>query len=141
MTQIDFYTHADDKLRIACTLSAKALERGMRVLIHSPDDATSTTIDRLLWTSPPTGFLPHCGALHALANETPVILHQGSERLVHDEVLINLNPDTPAFFSRFHRLIEIVSTDESDRATARDRYRFYRDRGYEIRTHDLSGQR
>jgi DNA polymerase-3 subunit chi len=141
MTQIDFYTHADDKLRIACVLSTKALERGMRVLIHSPDDATSTAIDRLLWTSPPTGFLPHCSASHALAGETPVIIHQGSEQLVHDELLLNLTPERPAFFSRFHRLIEIVSTEEADRATARDRYRFYRDRGYEIRTHDLSGQR
>ena len=35
-------------------------------------------------------------------------------------------------------LIEIVSLDEEDRAQARDRFRFYRDRGYEIRTHDLS---
>jgi DNA polymerase-3 subunit chi len=35
-------------------------------------------------------------------------------------------------------LIEIVSLDEQDRADARERFRFYRDRGYEIRTHDLS---
>ena len=36
------------------------------------------------------------------------------------------------------RLIEIVSLDEEDRRRARERYKFYRDRGYEIRTHDLS---
>ncbi|RDJ93817.1 DNA polymerase III subunit chi, partial [Lacticaseibacillus rhamnosus] len=41
------------------------------------------------------------------------------------------------FFSRFQRLVEIVGTDASDRQAARERYRFYRDRGYEIRTHQL----
>jgi len=53
-------------------------------------------------------------------------------------VLLNLRPEWPPFFSRFQRLIEIVSLDEQDRADARERFRFYRDRGYEIRTHDLS---
>ena len=59
------------------------------------------------------------------------------EKLLHDEVLLNLRPEWPPFFSRFQRLIEIVSFDDGDRATARERFRFYRDRGYEIRTHDL----
>ena len=61
-----------------------------------------------------------------------------ASQLLHDEVLLNLRPEWPPFFSRFQRLIEIVSLDDEDRAAARERYRFYRDRGYEIRTHDLS---
>jgi DNA polymerase-3 subunit chi len=60
------------------------------------------------------------------------------ERLLHDEVLLNLRPEWPPFFSRFQRLIEIVSLDERDRVDARERFRFYRERGSEIRTHDLS---
>ena len=35
------------------------------------------------------------------------------------------------------RLVEIVGTEEADREAARARFRFYRDRGYEIRTHNL----
>jgi DNA polymerase III subunit chi len=35
-------------------------------------------------------------------------------------------------------LIEIVAGGEEDKQRARDRYKFYRDRGYEIRTHDLA---
>jgi DNA polymerase-3 subunit chi len=34
--------------------------------------------------------------------------------------------------------MEIVTREESDRERARARFRFYRERGYEIRTHDLS---
>ena len=137
MTQIDFYTHVEDKHKIACVLSAKALERGMRVFIYTPDFETSEIMDQLLWTTPPTGFLPHCAPQHKLAAKTPIIIHHEPEGLLHDEILLNLRPEYPSFFSRFHRLIEIVGTDESDRLAARDRYRWYRDRGYEIRSHDL----
>ena len=44
---------------------------------------------------------------------------------------------TPSSFD-LQRLIEIVSLDDADVGAARARYRFYRDRGYEIRSHDLS---
>ena len=52
-------------------------------------------------------------------------------------MLVNLRDDWPPFFSRFERLIEIVSSEDQDRQLARERFKFYRDRGYEIRTHDL----
>ena len=44
------------------------------------------------------------------------------------------------FFSRFRRLIEIVGADEVDKAQARIRYKFYRDRGYEIKSYDAAGK-
>jgi DNA polymerase-3 subunit chi len=92
----------------------------------------------MLWMTPSIGFVPHCAPDDPLAAETPVIVDCRGEGLLHDEVLLNLRPEWPPFFSRFQRLIEIVSLDEQDRADARERFRFYRDRGYEIRTHDLS---
>jgi DNA polymerase-3 subunit chi len=51
---------------------------------------------------------------------------------------VNLHPESPPSFSRFERLIEIVGTDDDDRQQARGRFRFYRDRGYEIHHHDLA---
>jgi len=138
MTQIDFYTHVEDKLKTACALAAKAFARGLRLTVHCPDPETAQRLDRLLWTTPATGFLPHCGPDDPLAAETPVIIDCGGDNLLHDQVLLNLRPEWPPFFSRFQRLIEIVSLEEADRAGARERFRFYRDRGYEIRTHDLS---
>lgn len=110
----------------------------MRVMIYTPDQATSELMDQLLWTSSATSFLPHCDAKLELAAQTPILIHHEADALLHDEVLLNLRPEYPAFFSRFQRLIEIVSPDESDRQAARERYRFYRDRGYEIRSHDMS---
>jgi DNA polymerase-3 subunit chi len=46
-------------------------------------------------------------------------------------------PALPPFFSRYERLIELVSTAATERAAARTRWRFYRDRGYVIHTHEV----
>ena len=138
MTQIDFYTHVDDKLKTACTLTGKAFARGLKVTVFCPDPELAQRFDRMLWMTPSIGFVPHCAPDDPLAAETPVIVDCRGESLLHEEVLLNLRPEWPPFFSRFQRLIEIVSLDEQDRADARERFRFYRDRGYEIRTHDLS---
>ena len=137
MTGVFFYTHAEDKLQTACTLMAKALARGMRVLILTPDEATTERLDKLIWSVPATGFVPHCRSTDPLAPVTPVIVDHVAEPLVHDQVLVNLCVRTPPMFSRFERLVEIVGTDAADRDAARARFRFYRDRGYEIRTHQL----
>jgi DNA polymerase-3 subunit chi len=137
MTRIDFYHDVDDKLQFACRLAAKAVEQKMRVLVFAPDGGVARKIDQMLWTWPAVGFLPHCHARDPLAAETPVLMADDDSHLPHDEVLFNLHHEQPAFFSRFQRLIEIVSRDDADRAPARERFRFYRDRGYEIHRHDM----
>lgn len=141
MTQVDFYTHVENKHHTAVLLCNKAVERGMRVVVYAPDPATADEVDRLLWSAPPTGFVPHCLADDALASVTPVIIDRRASASSHDDLLINLGAERPSHFSRFQRLVEIVGLDESDRQAARERYRFYRDRGYEIRSHDLSKKR
>jgi len=138
MTRIDFYFEAEDKLQVACRLSAKAAQQKLRVLIYTTDEAQSQRMDKLLWTWQPTGFLPHCMARNALAAETPVLISHDPEDTPHDEVLLNLHSAWPPAFSRFQRLVEIVGRDQEDREAARARFRFYRDRGYDIAKHDLS---
>jgi len=139
MTGVYFYTNANDKLQAACTLMAKALARGMRVLMLTADAGATERLSKLIWSVPATGFVPHCRSAHPLAAVTPVIVDHVAEPLVHDQVLVNLCSSTPPMFSRFERLVEIVGTDAQDREAARERFRFYRDRGYEIRTHQLAG--
>jgi DNA polymerase-3 subunit chi len=138
VTRIDFYVDADDRLRVACRLAAKAVAQQLRVLVYAPDGDVAVAIDRLMWTTPAIGFLPHVAAGHRLAAETPVVIARGAEDSPHDEVLVNLAVEWPPAFARFRRLVEIVTADEDDKRAARDRYRFYRDRGYEIRTHSLA---
>ncbi|MEO8039490.1 MAG: DNA polymerase III subunit chi [Betaproteobacteria bacterium] len=138
MTQIDFYTHVSNKLQTACLVCSKALGRGMRVMILTPDADTTDKVDRMLWTHPATGFIPHVRARHRLAATTPVIVDHELAGVERDELLLNLRLDTPDVFSRFQRLVEIVSIEEQDIAAGRQRFRWYRDRGYEVRAHDIS---
>jgi len=137
VTEVLFYTNVDNKLQTACTLTLKALARGMRVMLLTPDSSGTERLSKLLWSTPATGFVPHCRSADRLASVTPVIVDHVAEPLLQDQVLVNLCDQTPAFFSRFQRLVEIVGTEDADREAARTRFRFYRDRGYEIRTHQL----
>jgi DNA polymerase-3 subunit chi len=138
MTQIDFYTNVSDKLATACRIAAKAHSLGNRMLILCPDAEVASRVDRMLWTSPATGFIPHCAPTDALASVTPIIIDSGAFEPTCDQVLLNLRAEWPPFFGRFERLVEIISTDEDDRQSGRERWKFYKDRGYEMRIHDLS---
>ena len=138
MTRIDFYTHVQDKLPVAIHLIGKAWDRGLNVWVRVVNDTTATRLDQELWTHATEGFIPHCKSDHALAKETPVIIDAAAMEPCTDQVLINLHPERPEYFSRFERLIEIVSLDDQDCKQARERFVFYRDRGFEIHSHDLS---
>tara|TARA_B100000686_G_scaffold281110_1_gene302617 strand:+ start:1613 stop:2035 length:423 start_codon:yes stop_codon:yes gene_type:complete len=137
MTLIDFYSGTNNKLHTACRLSAKVIKQNLKVTIYIPDIKVATQIDKLLWSFSSTEFIPHCHVKDSLAPETPVTISQNGDLLTHDDVLINLHDQHPPFFSRFLRLIEISETTSEDAEAARIRYRFYKDRGYEIRHHKL----
>lgn len=141
MTQIDFYTQAEDKFHTACRLCGKAIGANNRVHVLAADREAADRFSRLLWSVPPVSFVPHCAAQDELAARTPVIVDHRDGTWAHDDVLINLTDTLPASFSRFRRMIEIVTRHDDDRARARERFRHYRDRGYEIATHDLVAPR
>lgn len=138
MTRIDFYTGSTDKLRTACQLSHKAMQNGVRTAISLPDAATSDALDRLLWHFPATAFIPHCLADAEDAGQMPVVLNHGSDKFPHHDLLISLHDECVSYFSRFERVIEIVGNDAEDSRKGRERFKFYRDRGYELRHIDLA---
>ena len=138
MTTIDFYTHVDDTLGVVAKLVAKAWTQHGHVRVLTPDAATTDALDRLLWLQPATGFLPHCRLESPLASDTPILVDHALEHSGPAGVLINLTPAPPPFFSRFQRLAEIVPAGEAAVQAGRERYRFYRERGYELKAHNLA---
>jgi DNA polymerase III subunit chi len=137
VTEITFYTFADDPLDVARRITAKAYGQGKQVMIYAPDPATADAIDRLLWTTPALGFVPHCRDSDALAAETPVLVGSHPDALRSADVIINLHAEQPPAFARFERLVEIIGQDDAGREQGRERYRFYQARGYALQTHDL----
>ena len=138
MTKVDFYTGSANKLRTACQLSHKAMQRGVRTVISMPDAATADALDKLLWHYPATAFIPHCRSNAEEAEQVPVVLDHGGEKFPYHDLLISLHNECVPFFSRFERVIEIISSDAEDSRLGRERFKFYRDRGYELSHIDLS---
>ena len=138
MTLIDFYINSESRLATLSTLSVKALRQSARLFVLTDGPEGTDRVDRYLWTQPAIGFLPHCRAGDKRAAVTPIIVDHLADPVVHEQVLVNFSIDCSQVFSRFERLIEIVGLEEDDKSAARARFRFYRDRGYEIRTHDIA---
>ena len=138
MTSIDFYTNVAQPLKLAAKIVAKAYRMHGSVRVLTPDGETTQALDRLLWLDPPLAFLPHCRMDSVLASETPILIDEALEHAGPAAVLVNLHPEPPPFFSRFERLAEVVAADEAQLRAGRARFRFYRERGYELRQHDWS---
>ncbi len=140
MTTVDFYFNAGDRLQTACRLAGKVLAQGKRLLVYAPQPELARKFDRMLWTWPAIGFVPHCLATDAIAAETPVLISGEGEPAPSCEALLNLAAECPPFFERYERVLEIVSQDEEERRSGRARYAHYRERGYAIRNHDLADE-
>lgn len=138
MTRIDFHFNAPDKLGYGCRLVRKIYRAGQRVVVCCDDVERLKRFDEALWTFSQLDFIPHVMASDALAARTPVVLTAAGGELPHHDVLVNLGDTMPPFFASFERLIEVVTGDPDDRERARSRFRFYKDRGYPMSTHDLT---
>jgi DNA polymerase-3 subunit chi len=136
MTRIDFHSGVPNKLAYACRLVRKARASGCNIVLFAGDSRQMAELDDALWTVSEQDFLPHVMAGNPLATRTPIILVQDAQTEVpHHEVLINLSDQTPDYFARFERLIEVVSADAADAEAGRDRYRHYKQRGYPVTHH------
>lgn len=142
MTRIDFYILENASTPQAaelfiCRLAEKAFNRDHSIYINTPSAETAENLDNLLWTFREGSFIPH--RLHHQPHPAacPVIIGYDHEPQQLAELMINHSQAIPSFFSRFDRVAEIVSGDEEARNQARERFRFYRDRGYELETHTI----
>ena len=145
MTEVSFHFNVPDRLGYACRLLRKATRMGARVAVTAPQEALNT-LDRALWVFEPTEFGPpvrRAAGIKATPRQGPTpiwLVEQVADAPEHD-VLLNLSQQVPAGFESFARLIEIVSTDDSDRHAARDRWKHYTGRGYAITRHEVGDER
>ncbi len=144
MTQVDFYILESDsedaRLRLACRIVDKATQQDQHVFINSSSDSEAQKLDELLWTFSQGSFIPHKVVRQAAdaAPREPVVIGL-SQAPAGDrwDVLVNLAAEVPDFFSRYERVAEVVDGNAARREQSRERYRFYRDRGYKLNTHQV----
>jgi DNA polymerase III subunit chi len=143
MTRVDFYILPENAgpaagaVITACKLCDKASGSGSRVYVFAPG-ATADALDSALWSFRQGSFIGHERWPAALEAPLPAVLIGDAEPPPeYAQIMINLGTDIPPFFSRFERVLEIVDGDAEQRAKSRSRFKFYRDRGYELTTHNL----
>ncbi|NGP51923.1 DNA polymerase III subunit chi [Thioalkalivibrio sp. XN8] len=149
MTRVDFYVLDAPAVQarelFACRLTEKAWRLQHRVYLHAASAEAARQVDQLLWTFRDGSFVPHSIDTEdldpAVAGRTPVRIGAGGEPRFEAELLINLGAEVPLFFSRFDRVAEIVAGTDEEKAAARERFRFYRDRGYALATHQIGASR
>ncbi len=145
MTRVDFYIlqNTDDRAKdlVVCRFVEKAFRLGHAIYMLTTDREQSARLDDLLWTFSPGSFIPHeiCTSSDAAAvRASPQVLigHADPPDNLQD-VLVTLCREVPTCFSRFQRIAEFIGASDAEKQYGRDRYRFYRDRGYPLEDHSV----
>ena len=144
MTQVDFYILDSASEQSAgiftCRLTEKAYRAGMKVFIHAPSMNDAKRLDDLLWTYNQGSFLPHGQSNQHDASAdlaTPIMLGTSLEEAGQEDLLINLTQQLPAESQRFQRIAEVIVNNDAEKQAARQRFRHYRDQGFEVKSHNI----
>jgi DNA polymerase-3 subunit chi len=142
VTKVNFYISpnqsAEANLQLACRIAEKAYNQQHRIYIHAGTEEQAKRLDDLLWVFRQGSFIPHCQSNSENTQQAAVVIGHDQLPDIQPDVLINLAEEVPNFFTRFERVAEIVSGDEMTRNSARERFKFYRERGYPLETHELN---
>lgn len=113
---------------------------GQRMLIVVANEEMATSLDRYLWTFKKKSFLPH--VVHQDSNEPcdDVILISTVEQNYNKaDVLICASPCSPSFLKEFQFVYDFAETYDTQLAdAARERFRLYRQHGFEPQLESVS---
>lgn len=146
MTKVDFYVLPDQAIQqryaFACRLIEKAYRMGNNIFVHGSSPQQLQRLDDMLWSHRPASFLPHqlLDEQQTLQPGHQIALGTSMPPEHYHDVLINLSNQVPDFFSRFERVSEIVIEHDKIKEATRNNFRFYRERGYEVKTHQMREQ-
>ena len=139
MAQVDFYVldkfDEHSRYTLACKLAEKAWRLENTIHIHTMSQADAERLDELLWTFRDGSFVPH--ELVSSGNPAPVSIGYDSNTIESRDLLINLCDEIPAFAATFHRIAELVTSEENCRQKSRERYAIYRDQGHTLEMHKI----
>ncbi len=144
MTQVDFYVlkgDSDDaRLRVACRIAEKAMLAEQHVFVRTATAAEARRLDELLWTFSDGSFVPHrivAGGETEPLPEPVLIGVDAAPAGARPDVLVNLCPEVPGNVGRYTRVAEVVDAEPERRRQGRERYRYYRDSGFTLATHEV----
>jgi DNA polymerase-3 subunit chi len=143
MTHVAFHFNVPAIPEYLCRLLKKATTAGHRSWVLVPADQLQDMSTRL-WTFSQADFIGHAVASTAAAGlmrRSAVVLadaEPGPDDPAGWTLLVNTLPPFPGNPSAYDRVVEMVSNDASSKVAARQRWKRYREVGFDIEQHDVS---
>jgi DNA polymerase-3 subunit chi len=141
VTRVDFYVleapNHDRHQRMICRVVEKAWQQGRTLYLACDDESTVRAYDAMLWQFQDTSFVPHATCFDADAR-VPIVIGCAPRPPGEADVLVNLGSAVPDVVSRYLHVIESAGHDDDTRARARQRDRYYQERGFPLATHKVS---
>jgi DNA polymerase-3 subunit chi len=140
MPRADFYLIAkprfrDDPLLLVCELAKRAFESGQPTLILARNADQADQIDEKLWEFDEAAFIPHQLAGDDDDAITPVLIASPELPAADRALVINLRDECAP--GLFERVLEVVPADEAQRLGSRERWKTYKQAGFEVNKFDM----
>jgi len=95
-------------------------------------------LNELLWTFRDISFVPHSIDPHSIDKPAPIQIGSTKPHTSHNDILINLTPEIPAFYANFARILEIIPNNTTLKASGRKKYKYYQEHGCKLKTHNIT---
>lgn len=140
MPRADFYLidkprFREDPLLLVCELAKRAFASTQPALILARSLDQAEELDEKLWAFDENAFVPHQIAGDDDDEVTAVLIVPPDVRVADRPLVINLRDDCAP--GLFERVLEVVPADEAMRTGSRERWKTYRQAGFEVSKHDM----
>ncbi|MEW6990182.1 DNA polymerase III subunit chi [Colwelliaceae bacterium 6441] len=120
-----------------CFQAAHCYRQNQRVFIYSQDQQQAHQVDELLWSFEPDSFVPH-NLVNEGQNKGSAVEISWQAPTNRRPVLINLTSTVPHFAHQFSQIIDFVPSDEELKQNARERFKAYRQLGFQVDNQPVS---
>jgi len=126
------------RLRHTCQLIDASYAQGKRVAVQVSDSGEAQKLDDMLWTFHDQAFIPHEIATPSSPSHTRIMALIGTTLpATFSNQLINTGPSVPENLESIEHLVEVVDADTQRKQLARERYKQYRERGWQLETKNI----
>ncbi len=142
MQQIDFHFNVAQRTIYACRLIKKVRGMGLTVAVWSSDEVILKRAYDDLWRFEDLTFIAHAWAGSPFEADAPVVFASDITKLKPADVIILLDemvpPDWQNALAPFKRVVDIVSTNQTELMNSRARYKLYKTAGVTLNAYDRS---
>lgn len=144
--RVDFYILENQsnmaRFPFTCKIIEKIYQEQIKTLILCHSNAEAEELDELLWTFKEILFIPHIfSKKNLLYNYQPLIeinIVENSFDCENKIIIYFSTEETLPKLEKASRIIEVVSKESEVKQEARKHFQWFRQQGYDIKTHTIS---